>query len=148
MGRGPGKILETKQVDLDMGLKETGTPVPILDLSGLLSSTRWPVLPAGSSPVLQKPVALLAAACEAARAAVLRTVLGPKRQAGDGGKADQNCGFAVFFAGLRRAKPEIKCRDVAPSQLTAAAFRKSRKSALSQRALLGRAVIAARKAHG
>lgn len=131
-----------------MGRDETRTPVPIQDLSELLKPARLPLLRASSEADLRNLVASLEVACEAARVAALCHVLGSRRQVGDVGDAGQNCGFARLFNALRRATAEVKRRDIAPSELTAAAFRTSRKPALSQRTSRDRASMAERTAPG
>lgn len=138
-GAGPGEI---------MGLNAPGTPVPIEELSELLQSARLPVLRSSSAADLRNLVASLEVACEAARVTALCTVLGARRQVADVDDAGQNCGFAALFAALRRARAEVKRRDIAPSKRTAAAFRTSRKPAFSQRASRGRALVAERTAPG
>lgn len=60
---------------------------------------------------LRDLVRYLEVACETARVAALRNVMGPEHGKQSARTEDQNCGFARLFTGLRRARSELKRRE-------------------------------------
>ena len=81
--------------------------------SDLLQSARSSALKASSPGDLLALISFLEVACEQARVAALRNVVGSGQRVGRVGEADGNCGFAELFAALRSTRAEIKRRDMA-----------------------------------
>lgn len=116
-----------------MGLRKEEFNGTIPDSSQLLLSARLPALRASSAASLLTLVAMLSIACEEARVAALRNVLGLTPPTGLNGDNNQKSSFAELFAALRHARGEVKRRGIPPPKLSAVVYTISRKSALARR---------------
>ncbi len=84
---------------------------PLPDTAELLRLSQIAKLRVIEKSELRDRIFLLERACEIARVAALRNVMGRDRYVKPGRAADRNCGFARLFAALRRARSELKRRD-------------------------------------
>ena len=125
-----------------MGLNKASKPVEMPDPAELLRSARLTELRASSSADLQNLVAMLSIACEEARVAALRNVLGLAPRVGYHGNSNLNCSFADLFAALRHTRAEIKRRGIAPPKQTALVYTIRRKPPVTQRIRRGGTSIA------
>ena len=112
------------------------------EISQLLRDGRIRQLRASDTAALRRLISVLEGACEATRAAALSRILASRWQVDADGDKDSIGSFADLYAALRRARIELRRREVAPTRAAQAAVRHSAKPCVAERAPPDRTTVA------
>ena len=112
------------------------------EISQLLRDGRIRQLRASDTATLRRLISVLERACEATRAAALSRILASRWQVDAEGDKDSIGSFADLYAALRRARIELRRREVAPTRAAQAAVRHGAKPCVAERAPPDRTTVA------